>query len=246
MSPHNLKPSPGNRATLISILFLLLALTFSRYVRAAEQATEPTDEQKKESAEAKKEDAAAYDFEHEDAFMDVPDALRSKQFVHRAILSTIIRDTSKVALGSAYCNQAMGFNAIYSPANRGGKSFAKYVAGSIGLGLGYSSSGGHAIELAVDFSGVSTLMLGYRFFLKSEKVTFWPTFGFGAGTEVGIHLADVPIEAKVYQGMTSMGYFTLGAIVPLVDVAFRLDMRFNFFGLDRLMLTTTAGLIFFL
>lgn len=200
-------------------------------------------------ADEKKEttkDEKAFDFEHEETFMDVPDALRSRQFVHRAILSTIIRDTAKVSLGSFYVNQLMGFAAIYQPANRGGKSFAKYVTGVLGFAGGYATESGHCFELGADLSANSILFVNYKKFIGSETYTFWPYFGLGAGTEVGIGLTDMPVEAKAYQGSTTMGFFTLGTLIPLVDIAIKAEARFNFFGLDKLMLTTGAGVVFFL
>jgi len=212
---------------------------------------EPAEEKKtakkeKKEKKKKKKDDPSYDFENEEAYMDVPDALRSRQYVHRAILSTIIRDTAKVTLGSYYFNHLMGFNAVYQPANRGGKSFAKYVSGVLGFSFGYSSEGGHAGELGLELSGVSNLTLGYRYFFQPKSFAFWPTLGVGVGTEVGLRLSDIPVEAQAYQGQKQMAFLTLGAVVPMVDIALKAEARFNFYGLDRLMLTTGVGVIFFL
>lgn len=199
----------------------------------------------KPEGDTKKEEA--YDFENEDAYMDVPDALRSKQFVHRAILSTIIRDTSKVNLGGFYFNYLLGFNAIYQPSNRASKNFAKYVAGAMGIAAGYTTKAGHSAELGFEASSVSSLFVGYRYFMTSESYTLWPYVGAGMGMEVdGIQLSDVPIDAKYYAGQTQFGFFCLGAVVPLVDLAVKVEARANFFGLDRLMLTTGLGVIFFI
>jgi len=196
--------------------------------------------------EPKKEDQV-YDFEHEETFMDVPDALRSRQFVHRAILSTIIRDTAKVQLGSFYVNHLMGFSAVYQPANQGGKSFAKYVSGVIGFAGGYSTEGGHTFELGFDLSSNSNIYLSYRKFLSSENATFWPYVGMGLGMEMAaIRLTDIPVEAKAYQGKDQFAMVVLGTLIPLVDIAIKAEARFVLYGLDRLMLTTGAGVVFFL
>jgi len=93
---------------------------------------------------------------------------------------------------------------------------------------------------------VSNLFVDYRYFYSVDSLSVWPFVGFGVGKEIGIHLADPPIEAQVYQGMTTMGFATIGALVPLVDVGIKAEARFNFYGLDRLMLTTGIGVIFFL
>ena len=218
---------------LLPLLLICFAIPLSSYA----------DEKKKEAEKEEKN----YDFENEETFMDVPDALRSRQFVHRAILSTIIRDTVKVSLGTWYVNHLMGFNAIYQPANRGGKSFAKYVSGVIGFAGGYVTEGGHAIELGVDLSANSLMFFNYKKLMGGEGKMFWPYFGLGAGMEMGFfRLTDLPPEAKVYQGSTTMGFFTIGTLVPLVDLALKVEARFIFFGLDRLMLSTGAGVVFFL
>ncbi len=201
----------------------------------------------KAKTEGTNEDTPEFDFENEKAFMDVPDALRSRQFVHRAILSTIIRDTSKVALGNYYFSPMLGFDAIYQPANRGGDSFAKYVTGIFGLGFGYAGKTGNTYELDWDISGVSNLSLSYRKLFRSDTVTFWPFLGGGVGTQFSvINLSGVPVEARVYEGSTKMVFALLGAVIPLVDVAIKVETRFCFYGLDRLMLTTGIGAVFFL
>jgi len=210
-----------------------------------EAAAKPSGDSDK--AKATTEDSPEFDFEHEKAFMDVPDALRSRQFVHRAILSTIIRDTAKVTLGTNYFTPLLGFDAVYQPANRGGHSFAKYVTGLIGLSFGHVSKSGNMIELDLDISGVSNLSVAYRKLFVSEKVTFWPYLGAGVGTEISLlRLSEVPVEARVYDGSSKMVYGIIGAVIPMVDVAIKAEARFCFYGLDRLMLTTGVGVIFFL
>ena len=228
MSPKNWFPL---KFTLLCIGVLFLSLS-------AYAADKEKEEEKKEGP--------AYDFEHEETFMDVPDALRSRQFVHRAILSTIIRDTAKVQLGSFYVNNLMGFAAVYQPSKLTGASFAKYVTGVLGFAGGYSTLGGHTIELGIDLSANSMLVLSYRKFFGSQEGTFWPYLGLGVGTEFGMRLTDLPVEAQVYMGSTSAGFFTVGMLIPLVDIALKAEARFQFFGMDRWMLTTGAGVVFFL
>jgi hypothetical protein len=209
------------------------------------EAKTATTEKKEGEKDKNAEDEPAYDFEHEDTFIDVPDALRSRQFVHRAILSTIIRDTARVKMGSMYFNQILGFNAIYQPANRGGKSFAKYASGVLGFSLGYSTKGGHALEAGLDLSSTSQLLIGYKYYFQSETTTFWPFLGGGLSIQVPLNLSDPPVEAVAYQGKTTGEYISVGAIIPLVDIALRAEAKFVFDGLDRLILDTGVGATFF-
>lgn len=198
-------------------------------------------------AKSKDNEPVPYDFEHEEAYMDIPDALRSRQFVHRAILSTIIRDTARVQLGSFYLDQSLGFNAIYQPADRGGKSFAKFASGVLGLSAGYVTESGHSAEAGIDLSGVTNLVFGYRYLFTSQVSTFWPFIGVGLAMEFSkLRLSDIPVEAQVYQGSTTAEFLSLGAIIPLVDLAVRAEAKFVFYGLDRLMLNTTLGILFYL
>lgn len=226
---------------LVACLSLFVPLT-----KALAETPEPAKDAPVEAAKPESKEPLAYDFEHEDTFMDVPDALRSRQFVHRAILSTIIRDSAKVTLGSFYFDQMLGFNATYQPSKKGA-SFAKYASGVLGFGLGYALKSGHALEFGLDISGVSNMIIGYRYFFQSENYTFWPFLGAGLAMEMAsLKLSDLPVEAKAYRGPTSGEFITIGAIIPLVDVAFRAEAKFIFYGFDRLMLTTNVGVVFFL
>jgi hypothetical protein len=246
--PHKIRLKIDDKGLLC---LLLCCFWFALPAYSADGDAAKTDPKADAKTDAtKKPDArepAAFDFEHEDTFMDIPDALRSRQFVHRAILSTIIRDSAKVQLGSFYLNQLLGFNAIYQPSGRGGKSFAKYASGVLGVSLGYSTQGGHSVEGGIDLSGVSNLVFGYRYFFQSEHSSFWPFLGAGLAMEMAaLRLSDIPVEAKVYQGSSTAEFFTLGALIPLVDLAIRAEAKFVFYGLDRLMLTTGVGVVFFL
>lgn len=213
---------------------------------AATTAAAPAGDKKADADKDKTaEDEPAYDFEHEDTFIDVPDALRSRQFVHRAILSTIIRDTARVTLGSKYFTQLLGFNAIYQPAGKNA-SFAKYTSGVLGFSFGYSTKSGHAIELGLDLSSATQILVGYKYFFQSETSTFWPFLGGGISLGIsGLTLSTPPVEAQVYTGSTTGEYLSLGAIIPLVDIALRAEAKFVFDGFQRLILDTGVGATFF-
>jgi hypothetical protein len=43
-----------------------------------------------------------------------------------------------------------------------------------------------------------------------------------------------------------MGFATLGFLVPLVDIGIKAEARLNFYGTDRLVLSSGVGVVFFL
>lgn len=220
--------------------FLLLACVFfyAPYSHAEEKTdpAKPTTEQK---------DSPYVDFSSDETFLDVPDALRSKNYVSRAVLSSAIKATSHFEFGRMYLSNLIGYDAIFQPANRG--AFAKYSSGDISFGGGYVSQNGHAFELALSLSAVSTISLCYRYIIHPKSFGLWPYLGLGLGAEIKqLSFSDVPAAAQVYTGSSEMVFPTLGVMIPLIDVGLKLEARFIFFGLSRLVLTTGAGVVFFL
>ncbi len=201
---------------------------------AAEQAP------KKEAAPAK----STAGFATEDSYIDVSEAIRSRQYVRRAILSSVVKNTSRFSFQRPYFNHLMGYNAIFQ---RNTQAFTKYQSGLQGVSLGYILENGLAVEGGLEFSAVSNAFAGFRYIYRPEKLTLWPFLGLGAGTEINfINFADVPPEAKTYTGSKQMGFVTLGLLVPVVDVGIKAEVRGVFYGLSRLSLVTGIGVIIFL
>lgn len=202
---------------------------------------------KRKPASGKEE--AEIDFDHEDAFIDQQEAVRSEQYVRRAILSTIVNSTGKFEFNRIYINHLMGFNAVYQQEN-GPIKFTKYTSGMQGLSVGYITKKGHAFELGLEASAVSNLYGGYRYVWRPEKVSVWPFAGVGIGTEMSsIKLSHGPAAAENYGklgGMKQMGFGTVGLLIPIVEVGIKAEVRANFYGLDRMVLSQGLGLIIFL
>lgn len=183
------------------------------------------------------------DFQSEETFLDIADALKSKQYVRRAILSTVIRDTSTMRKGSYYVNHLMGFSAILQRAG----AYSKYVSGMQGISAGYVAENGHSGELGVELSTVANIYGGYRYFYRPPDFTLWLSAGAGLGMEVGaLSLGGGPVETLSYNGSKQMFFGILGLMIPLVDVAFKAEVRFNFYSFDRLVLSQGVGVTIFL
>jgi hypothetical protein len=198
---------------------------------------------------SKGEEIPDIDFEHEDAFIDTTEAVRSEHYMRRAILSTIVNTTGKFEFNRLYINHLMGFSAIYQQ-KTGPINFTKYTSGMQGLSLGYISARGHSFDLGVEFSAVSNIYGGYRYVWRPSKISIWPYLGLGVGTEISsLKLSEGPSQAMVYDqlgGMQHMGFATVGVLIPIVEVGIKIEMRGNFYALDRLVLTQGLGLIIFL
>jgi len=194
-------------------------------------------------------DESGIDFQHEDAFIDNEDAIKSEHYVRRAILSTIVNTTGKFEFNRVYLNHLMGFSAIYQQKN-GPIKFTKYTSGMQGLSVGYVTGKGHAFELGLEASSVSNLFAGYRYIWRPETFSMWPFAGVGIGTEISsLRLSQGPTEAENYGrlgGMKQMGFGTLGVLIPVVEVGIKAEIRANFYGLDRMVLSQGLGLILFL
>jgi hypothetical protein len=182
-------------------------------------------------------------FKEKDALIDVSDALRSRQYVHRAILSTLVRDTAGLTVGRFYINHLMGFSNVWQR----GREYTKYATGLQGASFGYVTGQGHGFELGLEISTVSNLQVGYRYFIRPENFSLWGFAGLGAGMEVsGLSFADGPPQARLYAGPKQMGFATFGLLVPVIDVGLKAEARFSFYGLDRIIFTSGVGVIVFL
>lgn len=195
------------------------------------------------------EDDSGIDFKNEDSFIDNQEGIRSEQYVRRAILSTIVNTTGKFDFNRVYLNHLMGFSAIYQMQN-GPRNFTKYTSGMQGFSVGYVTKNGHAIELGLEASAVSNIFAGYRYIWRPETFSMWPFLGAGIGTEISsVRLSQGPAEAESYGrlgGMKQMGFGTLGVLIPVVEVGIKAEVRANFYGFDRMVLTQGLGLIIFI
>ncbi|NBT57780.1 hypothetical protein EBT16_03245 [bacterium] len=182
------------------------------------------------------------DFENPDTLIDPVEGVRNKDFVRRAILSSMAKHTSRFDFERPYINHLMGFSAVFQKT-----LFTKYVTGVQGLSVGYITEGGHGFEAGFEFASISNIFAGYRRIFRPDSFSLWPFFGGGLGTEVvGMRFADGPTQAPEYSGMKQMAFGTLGFLVPLVDIGIKAEARFNFYGTDRLALSTGIGVILFL
>jgi len=189
-------------------------------------------------------DQSKVDFQHEDTYIDVSDAVRSKQYVHRAIITNLIRDTSRFYIPHFYVNHMMGFSSVWQRATN---AYTKYLSGNNMLSVGYVTQYGHGIELGLEFSNVSNLYLGYRYFIRPKNFSLWGFVGGGYGTEIKkLSIADGPPEAARYMGPTSMGFLTLGLLVPIVDIGIKAEVRMCFYDFQRIVFTQGVGVILFL
>jgi len=200
-----------------------------------------------EFEDVESEEAVAVDLENEEAYMDIQEALKSERFVHRAVLSAVISKSSGVDFNKFYLNHLIGFTAVLQRGTSAGSPFTKFNKAAQGLSFGYVFNKGHAFEAGIEFSGVSSVFGGYRFFWESAGLSFWPMFGVGAGMEIsGLRISDVPLEARLYSGKSSMGFVSFGLLVPLVDVGIKVEFRGQFYGTDRIVLSQGVGAIIFL
>lgn len=190
------------------------------------------------------EDTKGVDFKHEETFIDLEDAVKSREFVHRQVLSSVIETTSNFEMGRFYVNHLMGFSAVWQT---GPQPFARYSTALQGLAVGYLTQGGHGLELGAEFSNVSNIYGGYRFFWEISSIKIWPFLGAGVGYQMdSMRLAEGPPQAAAYFGSKSMGFGTLGIFIPLVDVGFKAEVRLHVYGKDRVVFTQGIGAILFL
>ena len=183
------------------------------------------------------------DFEDPNTFIDISDALNSRQYVHRAILNTAIKHTSSFSFERVYLSHMMGFSAVWQRL----KPHVKYITGLQGVSGGYITSGGHGVELGLEFSAVSNANLMYKYVLQTDAFySVWPYAGLGAGMEVlSMKLANGPPESERYAGTKLMGNFIMGFLIPLVDVGFKVEVRATFYSMDRVVFTQGSGAVIF-
>ena len=162
-------------------------------------------------------------------------------------MSAAVQSSSRITTGRPYLNHIMGFSNVWQPENAAaGTSYAKYVSGVQGVSIGYIFRKGHAAELGLEISGLSNTFVGYRYYYRDPRISIWPFAGGGAGLELaGLSLKDGPPESDNYFGSRMMVYGTLGVVIPLVDVGLKAEIRFNFYGGDRLVLTQGLGATIF-
>lgn len=241
--------SPKIKAIRVLAFIFFLSLSSFSYGEDENQPQEASAEQVEQvpqqtldpDRELTEEEKQERNFRNEDAFLDHYEAVRSKQYVRRAILSSVISATNKVAFDRIYVNHLLGFHAIYQKT-----TFAKYVSGVQGLSVGYVTKEGHAAEIGMDFSSINNIFAGYRYFYRPENFLLWPFAGAGVGYDVGlITFAEGPPEAQGYNGKKHMGFVTVGILVPLVDVAIKAEIRASAYGTDRFLLTQGIGAILF-
>ncbi|NBX91665.1 MAG: hypothetical protein EB078_02615 [Proteobacteria bacterium] len=195
-------------------------------------------------AQVESEDAAppSIDFGNPDTLIDPIEGSKNKHFVRRAILSSMAKNTSRFEFQRPYINHLMGFSAILQRT-----TFQKYVTGVQGLSVGYITESGHGFETGFELASISNIFAGYRYIYRPETFSLWPFAGAGLGTEVtGIRFSEPPNQNENYEGVRQMAFATLGFLVPLVDIGIKAEARFNFYGTDRLVLSTGLGVIFFL
>lgn len=189
-------------------------------------------------------DPAKVDFQHEDTYIDVSDAVRSKQYVHRAIITNLIRDTSRFYIPHFYVNHMMGFSSVWQ---RASNAYAKYLTGNQQLSLGYVTRYGHGLEVGAEFSNISNVYLGYRYFIRPKQFSLWGFVGGGYGFEVkSLRIADGPSEVERYSGPERMGFLTIGLLVPIVDIGIKAEIRMCFYDFQRVVFTQGVGIILFL
>lgn len=189
------------------------------------------------------EGGAPPEFESSETFLDVTEAVRSRQYVHRTILSTVINATSRFSLNRFYVNHLLGFGAVLQIAAPG----IKYSVPSHTIAAGWVSEKGHGLELGTELSHITTLYGGYRYFYKPEGFSLWPLFGFGAGGQISqVRFSSGPPQSLAYNGPKAFGYVNLALLIPLVDVGMRAEIKVSFYGLSRVVFTQGIGAIIFL
>lgn len=181
------------------------------------------------------------DFESEEGFIDLSDALRSKHFVRRAILNTAIKNSSRFHLGRPYINHLVGFNAIIQMPR------AKMMTAMQALSAGYVLPIGLGVEGGFDFSSISHAYIGTRFLFDQLSTFIWPFAGVGLSKQIDfLSVSDGAYELRNYAGSTTAYFINFGLMIPLVDIGLKAEGRLSVYGADRLMITTGLGAVLFL
>lgn len=212
---------------LRTVLVILLGL--NPYLFAAEQAAEVRD---------------PVDFSSDDTYADQTEALRSRRYVHRAVLSNAIKETTvHFNVKRPYINHMLGFNNVWQ------REFiaSKYVSGYQGVAVGYIFEKGHGLEIEFDVSSNSSLQFAYKYFVLPSPYSAWPFIGGGLGMEItGLAFGGAPPEMKKYSGMRQKAFASFGVVIPLIDVGLKVEVRAEAYGTARLVLVTGLGAILFL
>ena len=218
------------------ILLIVSTLAFGADKKAAKQKAE------KQAAPAQENPAIQADELGEDTYLDSEEALRSRKYVRRAVLSEMVKTNATLNVNSLYVNHLMGFSNVWQR----GDQYAKYMSGMQGLAAGYVSKSGHAVELGAEFSSVGNLYGGYKYYMR-PGISIWPFLSAGLGMEMKtLSLGDGPREARLYHGSKLMYFFGGGLLIPLVDVGLRAELRLGMYGKDRWVLTQGIGAVLFL
>jgi hypothetical protein len=86
--------------------------------------------------------------------------------------------------------------------------------------------------------------VGGRFFFNNLSVLIWPFLGAGYAKQV--EFLNVSEGTPEYLGQKTAFFANVGLMIPLVDLGIKAEFRANFYGSDRLMLTTGVGAVLFL
>lgn len=189
----------------------------------------------------------AFDFDSEKAYIDVDDAMYSKEYVHRHLLSAVIADSTQLQLGRLFVNFLTTTSYVHQEGDGINVKWIEFVSGGMTISGGYATEGGHTVELGASLSAISHIFLAYRYFLGGGKWSVWPYVGAGAGFAMGmLNISDGPFEVQVYQGPKNLFSGTVGMLLPMPDVGLRLQVNIDFWGSNRAVFTPGLGVVVFL
>ncbi|MCB0406381.1 MAG: hypothetical protein KDD51_16485 [Bdellovibrionales bacterium] len=189
----------------------------------------------------------AFNFRDKDAYMDVEDAMHSKQFVHRHILSKTIAESKPLELGKYFINFVTTSSYVHQQGDGVNVKWIEYNAGGITLSGGFSTEGGHTFELGMSLSSISYVFGGYRYVFGTSEWDVWPYAGAGMGIGMTfLDIADGPFEVQAYNGSTTVFSGVLGMMVPLPDIAVKLEVKVDMWGGHRAVFTPGFGIMIFL
>ncbi len=192
-------------------------------------------------------DAGAFDFKDEDAYIDVEDAVHYKQFVHRHLLSKAIADSEPVSVNRFFINLMTTSSYVHQQGDGINVKWVEFVTGGMAVSGGYALSGGHMLEFGANLSAISNVFGGYRYFLGTDMWTVWPYAGVGYGIAMpGLNISDGPDEVKFYRGKESLITGVIGILLPMPDVAVRVEVRSDFWGSNRIVVTPSFGLVLYM
>ena len=196
-----------------------------------------------------KEETPQVNFEDEEAYIDIEDAKRSRSFMHRSILASVVKDTSRFSLGRFFVSHVMGFNMVKHlprPETAIDVQWIEYSAGIQGISAGYLMKNKIGADIGLQFSTPTNLYLSLKYYFASDRGSLWPYFGIGGGIQIpSLNLADGPFEAQIYRGTPYLFFLNGGFFIPLVDVGIRAEVQVGSYGIDRLVVSSIIGLTLF-